>query len=175
MVRIILGGIKHSGKSTVGWTLSSRLGLYFADLDDLILRDAGGFASVREIFRKRGKEEFQKLERASLEHFLLVNRGKSFVLSLGGGTIENPEAVELMEKSGCRTYYLEAEEKVLYERISRGGLPPFLEGPDPGALFHDMFSLRSGLYRSWADRIVDTRGKTPAEICEEIADRENQT
>lgn len=169
MHRIVLSGIKHCGKSTVGWSLASRQGLFFADLDDLIIRDSGEYSSIRELFRDKGKEGFQNAEVKSLEHFLLANREKSFVLSLGGGTIENPAALDLLESGNVKTYYLHAEEDVLFERIAHGGIPPFLEGPDPRARFHTMYLHRSTLYSDWADFRIDTSGKTPQEITEEIA------
>lgn len=175
MCRIILTGIKHSGKSTVGWALSSRLGLFFADLDDLILRDSPEYMSIRQLFRERGKSDFQARETSCLEHFLLANREKSFVLSLGGGTVENSDAVRILKNSDTRICYLHADEKVLFDRIIRGGIPPFLEGPDPEAIFREIFRLREKLYRNWADYIIDTRGKSPAEITEEIAGISGQT
>jgi len=157
MKRIILSGIKHSGKSTVGWALASQLGLYFADLDDLILRDADGFDSVRDIYR------------------IQANEGKDFVLSLGGGTIENQAALELLNREDVSTYYLDADEKALFNRIARGGIPPFLEGENPKEKFGILYEKRSELYRNWASVIIDTRGKTPAKITEEIAVKISQT
>jgi len=175
MKRIILSGIKHSGKSTVGWAVASQLGLYFADLDDLILRDAAGFDSVREIFRTFGADGFQEREARSLDHFLLANEGKSFVLSLGGGTIENRSALELLDREDLSTYFLDADEKALYSRIARGGIPPFLEGENPKGKFSILYNRRSRRYRDWAAVVIDTRDKTPAEISEEIVDRISQT
>ncbi|MBI9100375.1 MAG: shikimate kinase, partial [Spirochaetaceae bacterium] len=89
MQRIILAGIKHSGKSTIGWNLSAHLNLYFADLDDLILRDTEKYETVRQLYRELGAEGFQRQEKESLKLFLQTYENKSFVLSLGGGTIEN--------------------------------------------------------------------------------------
>lgn len=167
MHRIILSGIKHSGKSTVGWNLSSRLGVYFADLDDLILRDAKEFQSVREIYRKLGKEGFMKLEKKSLAHFLKANRRKSFILSLGGGIIENTEAIQLLNGKG-KVCFLDAESDDLYKRIIKGGIPPFLEGDDPLSAFNKMYKRRTELYNHWAEFVIDTRGLTPSEVTDKV-------
>lgn len=175
MQRIILSGIKHSGKSTVGWAIASRLGLFFADLDDLILRDAADFSTIRELFREIGADGFQKQEADSLNHFFQANEGKEFVLSLGGGTVENSLALEIMNRDDITSYYLDADENDLFNRIIRGGIPPFLEGEDPKKKFSDLYKRRSALYRNWALRIIDTRGKTPAEITDEIIDTINHT
>ncbi|MBN2658191.1 MAG: hypothetical protein JXR86_14115 [Spirochaetales bacterium] len=175
MRRIILSGIKHSGKSTVGWAVASQLGLFFADLDDLILRDAEHFSSVRELFRSQGADGFKKQEYESLKHFLLGNEGKEFVLSLGGGTIENSPALTLLKRNDITTYYLDADERDLYNRIVRGGIPPFLESEDPGEKFGELYKRRAELYKNWASCIIDTRGKTPAEITSQIILSQNYT
>jgi shikimate kinase len=164
MQRIILAGIKHSGKSTIGWELSSRLGLYFADLDDLILRDAQKYTTVRELYRDLGAEGFKNQEYVSLNHFLKVNINKSFVLSLGGGTIENPAAIELLKDGNIDSFFLDAESEVLYKRIIRGGIPPFLEGDDPLQKFEEMYYRRSKMYRNWADHQINTRNLKPKDI-----------
>lgn len=168
MQRIILAGIKHSGKSTIGWKLSSRLGLYFADLDDLILRDAKRFKSVRELYRELGSKGFQQQEFESLKKFLKANKQKSFVLSLGGGTIENSPAIELLKENTVDTFFLDAESSVLYKRIIKGGIPPFLEGDDPYKNFELMFNKRSKMYRGWAEYLIDTRELLPEEVTARI-------
>lgn len=175
MYRIILSGIKHSGKSTVGWALASRLRIYFADLDDLILRDTQKYASIRNLYKEEGKSGFQKREAESLNHFFMTTRGKSFVLSLGGGTVENREAFHMLKHSDVSSYYLDASEEDLYQRIMHGGIPPFLEGENPVAIFSELYRRRSDLYLKWADHIIDTRGKTPAQISGEIEASINQT
>lgn len=167
MHRIILAGIKHSGKSTIGWHLSSRMGLYFADLDDLILRDNPQYSTIRELYRDLGAQGFKEKEVKSLDHFLHANKNKSFVLSLGGGTIENTEAIDLLQDS-TTSYFLDAECDDLFRRISRGGIPPFLEGENPYQNFKDMYEKRTNLYKTWADREVDTRGLQPLEVSSAI-------
>ena len=175
MQRIILAGIKHSGKSTIGWDLSSRSGLYFADLDDLILRDAQKYKTVRELYREQGSVGFQNQEFESLKHFITINEGKSFVLSLGGGTIENGPAIDLLKESDVKTYFLDADLSILYGRIIKGGIPPFLEGDDPYNNFETMYNKRSGLYSDWADVHVNTRGLKPAEVTDIIIKKTLQT
>ena len=168
MYRIIVSGIKHSGKSTIGWELSSRLGLFFADLDDLILRDSGKFENIRDLYRKLGASGFKQCEYTSLKHFLKVNSNKGFVLSLGGGTIENLPALELFKPEDNKIF-LDADCSDLYSRIIRGGIPPFLEGEDPYLNFQKMYDRRTDLYKIWADKNINTRGLKPNEITDIIA------
>ncbi|MCP4134886.1 MAG: hypothetical protein GY754_28180 [bacterium] len=167
MSRIILSGIKHCGKSSVGKELANRLGILFADLDDLILKNTKGFNTIREIYKKSGAEHFMKLEQNSLETFFTANLNESFVLSLGGGTIENPGAISILENQG-KTFFLDADNKELFNRIIRGGIPPFLEGANPEKSFNDLCSRRSPLYENWAEHKIDTRGLNPMQIADQI-------
>jgi shikimate kinase len=168
MHRIILSGIKHSGKSTIGWQLSSRLGIFFADLDDLILRENSHYSTIRELYRDLGSEGFKEKEFLSLKHFLQLNFNKSFVLSLGGGTIENEKAVELLKGEDVTRYFLDASSDDLYSRIIQGGIPPFLEGDEPYINFMKMYTKRSESYKLWADREINTRGLEPSEVTTKI-------
>jgi len=174
MYRIILAGIKHSGKSTIGWNLSSKLGVFFADLDDLILRENDQYDTIRELFRDLGADGFKEKEFNSLKRFLLVNRNNSFVLSLGGGTIENAGALELLQND-VTTYFLDARCDDLYKRIVKGGIPPFLEGDDPYRNFKEMYERRTKLYKSWCEHEIDTRGLQPAEVTSIIEALVHQT
>lgn len=153
--------------------MSSKLSLYFADLDDLILRDAQKFTTIRELYSVLGSDGFQKREFESLSHFIEINRAKSFVLSLGGGTIENESAIELLDQSDVQTFYLDADMSALYGRIIRGGIPPFLKGDDPFKNFEGMYKKRSELYGNWAGVTVNTRGLNPLEIADIIKQQIN--
>ncbi len=167
MKRIVLAGMKHCGKSTIGWKLSSELGLFFADLDDLILRDVTEFETIREIFTKLGSDTFKELERKSISRFLELNENKSFVLSLGGGTIENKKALDLLN-GAVDTIYLDAEKEVLFNRIIKGGIPPFLDKTDPEKSFYNVYNKRTPIYKNWAKHIVDTKGLEPGQITDII-------
>ena len=57
---IILFGIKHCGKSTIGKKLGLALGEVFIDVDSVIENIAG--KSCRDLYRQDGKEAFMKAE-----------------------------------------------------------------------------------------------------------------
>ncbi|RKX83074.1 MAG: hypothetical protein DRP70_15320, partial [Spirochaetes bacterium] len=68
---ILLGGIKHCGKTTLGRLAAEELGWRFYDLDNLILKEAGGmWKTVREVWQDMGKEEFQLLEEDASRNFI---------------------------------------------------------------------------------------------------------
>src|SRR6056297_2227080 len=141
---LYLAGLKHCGKTTLGKLIAARTDREFYDLDELLLEVAAGqgYSSVREIYRTAGREKFQEYEAAAARKAPL----SAAILSLGGGTIENPSAYEAL-KLGGSLIYLQVEEAVLFKRIERGGLPPFLIGDRPAAeLFHELYIRRHNLY-----------------------------
>ncbi len=150
---LYLTGLKHCGKTTLGKLLAVRTGREFYDLDDLLLEQAAdnGYSSVREIYRSAGREKFQEYEAAAAQKAPF----SSAILSLGGGTIENKAALQSLKPHG-KLIYLVVEEEVLYRRIERGGLPPFLLGPRPAeVLFHELYTRRHALYMQHSELIIE--------------------
>jgi shikimate kinase len=169
-------GMKHCGKTTLGRMLAEREGRVFIDLDGyaeaLVSRQRGCPLTLREIYRDEGREAFQALEAESLACLMAdyPEDGRRAVLALGGGTIENPEALAAFTGS-CLFIYLEEDEDVLFRRIQASGIPPFLAGDDPRGAFHLLYEKRTALYRGKADLTIHTGGKNPGEILEDIASR----
>jgi len=85
---ITLTGFMGTGKSSVGWSLSRRLGLPLVDTDDLVEENAR--MTIPEIFARHGEEYFRDIETAALRQ-ALENSG--IVLSTGGGILLRPENV----------------------------------------------------------------------------------
>ena len=65
---IVLAGIKHCGKSTLGALLARRYGVEFIDtdreLEERFRAESGRELVTREIFRELGAEKFRKFEAA---------------------------------------------------------------------------------------------------------------
>ena len=63
---IVLAGIKHCGKSTLGALLARRYGVAFIDtdreLEERFRAESGRALATREIFRELGAEKFRKFE-----------------------------------------------------------------------------------------------------------------
>jgi len=158
---IVLMGMKHCGKTTLGAMLARRLSREFFDLDRVVegieAERLGRPVTAREIYRLRGKEGFQAL-------VLGTGSGGAdgVVVALGGGTIENGAALAILREAGILVF-LDEDEEVLFRRIEAGGLPPFLEGSSPRESFHDLYEKRTSLYRERADLRVDLRGLGPGE------------
>ena len=108
---IFLIGFMGSGKSAVGRKLASRMGYDFVDMDDLIEKQEG--ASVLDIFKSKGEEEFRKMERKTLE--VLVRKDK-FVIATGGGVPCGDGNMDLINKHGI-SIYLKMDPSALYDRL----------------------------------------------------------
>ena len=153
---LIFMGLKHCGKSSLGRHIAERLNFGFEDLDHLIMKTAGneGYGSIRELYRTVGIKNFQVYETEALHNCLRQSSDRGLLMALGGGTVENAESMGLL---GSRGYlvYISVDEQVLYKRIIRGGIPPFLEGErGPREMFHALFERRSALFQRYADLTI---------------------
>lgn len=194
---IILMGIKHCGKSTVGKVLADKLGIPFFDIDDEIGRMCG--ISVRELYASQGKDAFMRAEADACRAVLERVRGESVALSAdsvshqvvtadkaggaviatGGGICDNEIAVAELTAAGCRLVYLCVDEKTACDRIlveseKTGSLPVYIQKEHPvceqdvRAIFHEFYCRRTKAYEALCGTTVNVSGKTPEAIAAEI-------
>jgi len=167
---IVFGGIKHTGKSTVGRILSQRLDLPFHDLDDLILRILPFKCSIRRWYREKGADAFKEKEAEALKNYLREKPVKDMrILSLGGGTLENTAALNLLKEASTGIFILDEAEDILFERIIRKGLPPFLDSDNPRASFGELYKKRRKTLLEQGDHIINIHGLDQQEAAEEAA------
>lgn len=155
---VTLTGFMACGKSSVGKELASLLGYRFIDLDDLIVRNTG--RSVLEIF-KGGEAEFRSVELETLRSAL--SGADNLVLALGGGTVTIPEAQKIVF-GGTTSVYLRTGFETIRARLQDDALGTRPLSKDAERLF----AVREPIYER-AAYIVDTDGKNPVTIAEEIA------
>ena len=150
---IILCGIKHCGKTTVGKEIAAILDIPLTDSDEEIEKLDGKGRSCREIFRNEGEEYFRKLE-AQVLHNIASSPDKK-VVALGGGALSNEFiSAEIREKLGF-IVWLDVDDTTAFERIKAGGLPPFLaQEKDPLAAFAGMNRARREVFSANADAAV---------------------
>ncbi|GAB6090439.1 shikimate kinase [Spirochaeta dissipatitropha] len=159
---IVLLGIKHVGKTTLGQDFASRHRMAWMDLDDMILDRAREVHSlecstIREVYIQLGKQRFQELETSSAR-YLNINQGRRMVVSTGGGIADNLPALHELANIGVPVYLYE-EESVLFHRIMSRGLPPFLDAKAPDQSFHELYIRRDRIYREAASLVVDLQGR----------------
>ena len=158
---IVLIGPMGSGKTSIGRRLAQVMRLRFVDIDAEVELNAG--VSIRDIFNNEGEVGFRKRETAALdEHYCLSGT----VISTGGGAILT-EANRKMMRNGV-VIYLHASPEQQYERVKNRTNRPKLDPSRPLAGLADLMEVREPLYRSEADLIVRTNGKTVDAIVKKI-------
>lgn len=108
---IFLTGFMASGKSTIGPILANTIGWDFLDLDKVIEEKTS--KKIVDIFREEGEKFFRELETNTLTEITRLNK---YVISLGGGTIENEENLKMINNNGILVY-LETSPEAAYRRL----------------------------------------------------------
>ncbi|QXJ25379.1 shikimate kinase [Actinomadura graeca] len=160
--KAVLIGPPGSGKTTVGAALAERLGVPLRDTDADVEAAAG--KPIGDIFVDDGEDRFRELERAAVAAALAGHEG---VLALGGGAVLAARTQELL--AGHTVVYLRVG---LAEAINRVGLAsarPLLV-LNPRAQMRRLLEERLPIYERLGTLHVDTDGREPAEIVEEIVE-----
>lgn len=166
---IALGGIKHTGKSTVGKILCEELSVPFQDLDHLIMKILPPRWTIRKWFREKGAAGFMNKERDALKAYLQDGDDESIrILALGGGTLENPEALALLREYKVPILVLNEEADVLYRRIILNGIPPFLDKDHPEESFKALYKKRTKTLLSQGDHIINIHGLDQQQSAEQV-------
>ena len=106
-------GYRGCGKTTIGKRIADRLWAKFIDIDDLIVRAAGG-KSIRDIFLEHGEDYYRGIETECLREAL---REPEIILALGGGTVIRDENREMLRADGGKIIYLKCDPEELDRRI----------------------------------------------------------
>ena len=159
---IALIGFMGGGKSAVGRELSRRLGWPRHDTDEMIREQFG--ISIPDIFARHGEPAFRDAETALLK---TLRGGIAGIVVTGGGIILRAENVKLLRGMG-RIVWLDADEEVLWQRVSKHSTRPLLQTPDPRARFAELLQERLPLYQSAADYRINTTSNSIAQVSDEI-------
>ena len=162
---ITLIGMMGSGKTLVGRYLALRLGWTFIDLDEQIVKDAG--RSIADIFATDGEPAFRALELKTLTEVITSSESRT-VLSLGGGTILQPECARLVkEHSLC--IRLTASASTLYDRLKSDRKRPLLRGAEPlEDKIQRLLTERDPAYAAAADISIPTDARSVDDIIDDI-------
>jgi shikimate kinase len=166
--RVLLAGLRASGKSTIGPRLAERLfpgaAGAFADLDALTLAELGA-DSVAQAWARVGQRGFREAEARALMGVLRRDvPPRGLVLALGGGTPTATGVPDLIEAERQRAplvvVYLHATPALLQARLRRTDLAlrPGITGDDPIAEVARLYAERDPLYRRLADVVVEVEG-----------------
>lgn len=142
-----------SGKSTIGRSLASHLGIPFFDLDKLI--ETSECKSITEIFSNSGEENFRTIESSELRR--IVDSPAPFVLATGGGTPCFHNNMELLIQSGF-TVFLDPPLDLLKQRLTNSKGRPLINSDDPIAVeekLKRLIKLRLPFYERASLRITE--------------------
>ncbi len=161
---VVLIGLMGAGKTTVGRLVATRLGRPFVDTDALVEADAG--RTVAEIFAAAGERGFRTLEAAAVRRVSAVG---GQVVAVGGGAVLDPDTVTALRATG-ELILLEAPPATLAARVGAGDGRPLLAGAATPVLerLQSLRVERDAAYRAAAVTVVDTAGRTPTEVADDV-------
>ncbi len=153
-----------TGKTAVGRELSRLLDMKFIDVDAEIEKSEK--RTINEIFERFGEVKFRDIETEMVKK---VAQNKNAVISTGGGAILREENVKVLKKNGI-IVCLTASPETIFERISDNSDRPLLRVENPLKRIKELLVFREPYYKK-ADIMIDTEGKNPIQIAEEIIER----
>ena len=160
---VCLTGFMGSGKSTTARLLASQLGWPKTDLDKNIT-DATG-ATIAQIFATQGEAEFRRIEREQLERIVAeyAETQRPRIVSLGGGTIAQPQNLALLRENGAILIWLQCPVEQLLHRCAQVTDRPLFRDE---ASFRRLYEERVPAYEL-ADYRVDS-SREPLRVVEQI-------
>lgn len=177
-MNIVLVGIKHAGKSSIGAAVADEHDLLFVDSDELIETNYmlvnGEKLTCREIFHKVGRENFRQLEADALKQLIESTNedDQSRVISVGGGVADNPGVTAEMLKQLGLVVFINVDIEFAWERVIRNGVPAYLEQEsDPKSVFAEMSRKRIEFYAGNADITVNVGDADVAECAALLEDK----
>ena len=160
MTLVVLVGPMGAGKSTVADLLATAYGVTARDTDADV--EAAEGRSISDIFVESGEAHFRALERAAVADALATHDG---VLSLGGGAVLDETTRTLL--ADHRVVFLRVGLSEAVKRVGLGTSRPLLLGNVRGRI-KALLDERTPIYEAVADVVVDTDGRSPEDVADEI-------
>ena len=154
---VVLVGMMGAGKTAVGKALAARLEVPFLDSDHEIEKAAN--MTIAEIFQRDGEAFFRDRETEVIDRLLEQHSG---ILSTGGGAFLSERNRNLISEKGV-SLWLNADLKLLWNRVKHKNTRPLLRTPDPLATLTELYEARVPIYakadlsvRARANYTIDT-------------------
>ena len=138
-----------AGKTAVGKSLATRLGVPFMDSDAEIEKAAA--MSIPEVFERDGEVFFRQRESEVIERLLATG---PIILSTGGGAFLAERNRETISEAGV-SLWLRADIELLWQRVRHKSTRPLLRTADPKQTLSDLYEARRDIY-ALADLVVDS-------------------
>ena len=158
--RVVLVGPMGAGKTTVAGLLATAWGADVRDTDaDIELLEG---RSISDIFVDSGEDHFRDLERTAVAEALATHEG---VLALGGGAVLDESTRALL--ADHTVVFLRVGLSDATKRVGLGSGRPLLLG-NVRSRIKSLLDERTPVYESVATLVVETDGREPHEIADEI-------
>lgn len=157
---IVVIGPMGAGKTTIAGLLAERLGVPARDTDHDVEARTG--RTISEIFVDDGEAAFRTLEREAVAAAVAEHDG---VLALGGGAVLDPGTRDLL--AGHDVVFLRVGLADAVKRVGLGTSRPMLLGNVRGRV-KALLDERTPVYEAVATLVVDTDGRSPEDVAEEI-------
>jgi len=164
MKNIVLTGFMGTGKTAVGKELSRLLDMKLIDVDTEIEKSED--ITINEIFKQYGETRFREIETEMIKK---ISQQKNVIISTGGGAVLKQENMDTLRKNGVIVCLMATPETIL-KRTSNSDERPLLKVENPFEKINQLLNFRRPFYEK-ADIIIDTEGKTPLQIAEEIIEK----
>lgn len=158
-VNLYLIGMMGCGKTTIGKLLAKKLGYYFFDTDDLIVKSSG--RTIADIFEKEGEDAFRELETQVLSE---ISAYKNLVIATGGGIVIRRKNWSYLHHGVI--LWLDVPVAELYHRLKEDNTRPLLQDPDPLEKLKTILQTRESLYKQADVRLIINQGETPERIAQ---------
>jgi shikimate kinase len=159
----VLIGPPGSGKTTVGAVLADRLGCRLRDTDQQVEARAG--RTIADIFVVDGEPAFRELERAEVLSALAEHDG---VVALGGGAVMDEPVADAL--AGHTVVFLEVGIADAAARVGFNRSRPLM-AINPRGQWVKLMDQRRATYERLATLSVDTAGRAPEDVVDEIVER----
>ncbi|MDO5309261.1 MAG: shikimate kinase [Planctomycetia bacterium] len=167
--KIALIGYRAVGKTTISSALATILEIDEVDSDVLIERQTG--KTIAAIFAELGEHVFRDLEENILAEILACD--SNLIVSTGGGAPLRERTRERLRDNSI-VVWLTATPETIARRMhgdaaTRERRPALTANSSPFEEVRRVLTAREPIYAAASRLIVDTEGKRPDEIANEIA------
>lgn len=153
-----------TGKTEVGRELAHLKGLKLIDVDTEI--EHSEEMTINDIFKRFGEERFREIETKMIDK---LAREENVIISTGGGAVLRQQNLDALKKTGI-VICLTASPETILMRTSATDERPLLQVENPLAKINELLQFRKPFYDR-ADFMINTEGKTPLQIAEEITEK----
>ncbi len=161
--RICLIGLRGAGKSTLGASLSYKIGARFVELNDEIEALSG--MSIQELMDLYGQEGYRKLEQEALVQ--ITDQHDDIIIAAAGGIVNEEKTYTYLLKH-FHTVWLKATPEEHISRVrAQGDERPMAGNPEAMKVLKTILTSREVNYQM-ADCTIDTSGQSVKNSTDEL-------